>query len=369
MVMQGDKVLRILFIRIIGRKKYGGGERWVVNAAAGLQGLGHHVIVAGKSNSMLLREAGSRGLQTLSFNIQWPFRWFQALWLARFLRKEKIGVVVCKSREFMVAGLAARWGGKPVVIRRAGSPPRGNSLKMKLRARWFADGIITNTATIKEVYDRLGFTEKDFVKVIYNGLRPDEQAPAFDFSEQFPGKTILLSVGRLVKEKGYFYLVDALQELKEMNPELLCYVIGEGKDKQSLQQYAREKGVEHMIYLAGYVHNPAAYFKGCDLFVHPSLFEGMPNAPMEAMAYGKPVIMTRVDGAEELSQGGKFATLIPPADPQAIAQAVKQALHNRQQMEAIAREARSYVLEKFGMATMARNLEQYILDRLGKKGK
>jgi len=361
--------MRILFVRIIGRNKFGGGERWVVNAASGLQGIGHHVIVAGKSNSLLLREAGTRGLQTLSFNIKWPLRLFQAMWLARYLRKEKIDVVVCKSRELMVVGLAARWGGKPVVIRRAGSPPRGNSLKMKLRARWFADGIITNTATIKDVYDRLGLTEKDFVKVIYNGLTPDEQAPAFDFSKQFPGKTIVLSVGRLVKEKGYFYLVDALQELKEQSPELLFYVIGDGKDKQSLQQFAHEKGVEHMIYLAGYVHNPAAYFKGCDLFVHPSLFEGMPNAPMEAMAYGKPVIMTRVDGAEELSQGGKFAKLIPPADPQAIAQAVKHALQNREQMQAIAREARSYVLEKFGMAAMAKALEQYMLDRLGKKGK
>ncbi len=367
--MQGDKVLRILFVRIIGRHKYGGGERWVVNAASGLQGLGHHVIVAGKSNSMLLREAGSRGLQILFFNIQWPFRLFQAMRLARYLRNEKIDVVVCKSRELMVAGLASRWGGKSVVIRRAGSPPRGNSLKLKLRARWFADGIITNTATIKEVYDRLRFAEKDFVKVIYNGLTPDEQVPAFDFSKQFPGKTIVLSVGRLVKEKGYFYLIDALQELKKRSPELLCYVIGAGKDKQALQQYAREKGVEDMIHWAGYVHNPATYFKGCHLFVHPSLFEGMPNAPMEAMAYGKPVIMTRVDGAEELSQGGKFAALIPPADPQAIAQAVMHALQNREQMEAMGRGARSYVLEAFGMEPMAKALEQYMLDRLDKKGK
>ncbi|MBW6499439.1 MAG: glycosyltransferase [Bacteroidales bacterium] len=367
--MKGDEAMRILFVRIIGRNKYGGGERWVVNAASALQDLGHQVFVAGKSNSLLLREAGSRGLQTLSFNIFWPFRLFQALWLARFLRKEKIDVVVCFGRELTVAGLAARWSGNPLVIRRASSPPSKNARKIKRRARWFADGIITNTATIKAVYDRLGFTEKDYVKVIYNGFTPDEQAPAFDFSRQFPSKTIVLSVGRLVKEKGYFYLIDALHELKEKNPKLLCFVIGDGKDKQSLQHYAREKGVGHMIHFEGYVHQPAAYYKGCDLFVHPSLFEGMPNAPMEAMAYGKPVIMTRVDGAEELSQGGKFAALIPPADPQSIAQAVHHALQNPEQTETMAREAKVYVLEKFGMTTMARALEQYMLDRLAQKEK
>lgn len=367
--MQKDRALRILFVRIIGRKKYGGGERWVVNAAAALQGLGHQIFVAGKGNSLLLLEAGSRGLQTISFNIFWPFRLFQALWLARFLRKEKIDVVVSFRRELTVAGLAARWSGNPLVIRRASSPPSSNTRKIKRHTRWFVDGVVTNTETIRKTYARIGLAEQDFVRVIYNGLQLDGQTPAYDFSEQFPGKTIVLSVGRLVKEKGYFYLIDALDELKERNPELLCFVIGHGKDKQSLQQYAREKGVEHMIHWAGYVHQPAAYFKGCDLFVHPSLFEGMPNAPMEAMACGKPVIMTRVDGAEELSQGGKFATLIPPADPQAIAQAVEHALQNREQMEAMAREAQEFVLEKFGMTTMAKALEQYLLDRLAQKEK
>ncbi|MEE4176986.1 MAG: glycosyltransferase [Bacteroides sp.] len=359
--------MRILFIRVIGKKKFGGGERWVVNTAIALRDRGHQVTVAGRKGGILLWEAAAKELDVLPFHLNALNRLLKTIQLAGFMRKQKVDVVICMSRELSVAGLAARFGGKPAVVRRASSPPSKNSWKIRLRARLFVDGVVTNTATIRDAYEKMGLAEDDFIKVIYNGVLIDDQTPAYDFSKEFPGRTIALCVGRAVADKGYFYLVDALPAIQKACPELLFYVIGDGKDLDRLRQYAKEKGVEHSIHFAGYIHQPVSYYKACDLFVHPSLYEGMPNAPMEAMAYGKPVIMTRVDGAEELSQGGRHAVLIPPADADAISREVIHAMQQPDKMHSMGEAAKTFVREQFGREARITELEQFILERLEKK--
>ena len=361
--------MRIVFLRVIGKNKFGGGERWVVNTAAGLSERGHQVTVAGRRGSLLLWEAAARGLDVLPFNLT-PFnRLPKAFSLARFLKQYKADVVICMSRELSVAGLAARWGGKPAVVRRASSPPSKNSWKIRLRARLFVDGVVTNTATIREAYEKMGLAKEDFIRVIYNGVLVDDQAPAHDFSKEFPGRTIALCVGRAVADKGYFFLIDALPAIHQAFPELMFYVIGEGRDKEKLMAYAKEKGVDHSIHFAGYIHQPVPYYKGCDLFVHPSLYEGMPNAPMEAMVYGKPVVMTHVDGAGELSDGGSHALLIPPADSPSLAKAVIGLLQQPGQMKAMGETAKAFVRQLFSREARMAELEAFLLQRLEHKRK
>lgn len=330
---------------------------------------GHFVVVAGRKNAVLLHEAAKNGVQTTVFDIRSDINIFQAYRLSRFIRKNQIDVIICKSRELAVCGMAAKWSGNPLLIRRTGSPPPPGSKKLARRTKKYVDGVVTNTTTIRDIYHNLGFTENDFVKVIYNGLHFDDDTPPFDFSKAFPGKTIGLCVGRAVGHKGYFYLIDALVALKEAYPELLFYVLGDGKDKERLISYAREKQVDSMIHFAGYVHQPVPYFKGCDFFLHPSLYEGMPNAAMEAMAYGKPVIMTRVNGADELSQNGQFARLIPAANAEAISTAVAKAMDNKSDFIAMGQKARDMVREKYGMNTMLTELEEYLIARLEHKEK
>lgn len=361
--------MRILFVHSIGKNKYGGGERWVVNVATGLHNKGHFVIVAGRKNSVLLDEVSGNGIQTAVFDIRSDINIFQAYRLSRFIRRHQIDIIICKSRELAVCGQAAKWSGNPLIIRRTGSPPPPRSKKLARRTRKYVDGVVTNTTTIKDIYLNHGFTRENFVKVIYNGMHFDDELPPFDFNRIFPGKTIGLCVGRAVGHKGYYFLIDALPALKQTNPDLLFYVLGEGKDKQRLISYAREKQVDQMIHFAGYVHQPVPYYKGCDFFLHPSLYEGMPNAAMEAMAYGKPVIMTRVNGADELSENGRFARLIPASNAQAISSAVKDAWQNKSDFLDMANKARKMVREKYGMDTMVNELENYLLARMKQYGK
>lgn len=352
--------MNILFVHTIGKRKYGGGERWVINAAAGLKKSGHEVFVLSKPNSVLIEKAKAANLNTVSFNIASNISVFHAFILSRIIRKNKIDVVISKGRDLAIAGLASKWGGNPLVIRRSGSPPRKKILKHVYLTKWLADRVITNTETIRNFYIKQGFTEKNFVKVIYNGLVVDDSIPAYDFSTRYPGKTIVLSVGRLVAEKGYFFLIDALALIKNKQPDVLFFIIGSGKDKNRLISYAQKKGVDHMIIFAGYIDQPIPYYKGCDLFLHSSLFEGMPNVVLEAMAYGKPVIMTNVNGAKDLSRKGQYARLIPAADHYAIAESLVHAIQNKDEMINMGRSAQQFARDNFSMNSMINNLESFV---------
>lgn len=359
--------MRILFVHSIGKKKYGGGERWVIKAASGLLSRGHTVFVAGRRDSILLHEAEKHGVNTLSINIYSDLSIYQAWRLSGFLKKNKIDVVVSKGRDLFVSGLASRWAGHPVVFRRSSSPPRGKKWKHLLLTRWLADGVFTNTLTIADFYKKNGFSSGDFFRVIYNGLEINEQEKRFDYSKAYPGKKIMLSIGRLVAAKGYFFLIDALAQIKETHPELMLFVLGDGKDKSKLIRYSRKRGVAHMIHFDGYQSHPVPYIKGCDFFVHVSLYEGMPNAAMEAMAYGKAVILSRVNGADELSAKGTHAWLIPPGDHEAIAKAIMYAAKNPEECKEMGYKAMQFVRQTFGMQTMISQLEAFFLVKMKEK--
>ncbi len=360
--------MRILFVHTIGRNKYGGGERWVVNAAWGLQKAGHHCIVASKNNSLMLQKARDKGIQTFAINIISDISFYHAFQLWHFIKKNGIDVVISKRRDLAVAGLAARWGGRLPVIVRSGLPPQKSLRKHVFLISKLADGLVTNTTTIRDIYRAHSLPDDNFIKVIYNGLLIDDNVPAFDFKAEHPGRSIILCVGRLdVIQKGYTYLIDALDTLKNDYPEMLIYVLGDGKDRKMLQNLAARKGVKDMIAFAGYVDQPAPYMKGCDVFLHPALFEGMPNAAMEAMAYGKPVIMTGVNGAAELSMDGKLAVVIPPASHTAIAASLKEVLDDPQIFATMAQAAKNHVRKHYTLEKMIEALESFISEKAKEK--
>lgn len=359
--------MRILFVHTIAPHKYGGGERWVVKAASGLHKNGHKVIVASWKNSLLLKHASEAGVETMPCNIYSDISLYQAFRLSRIIKKNAIDAVIVKRRDLAVAGIAAKWAHNPVVLVRSGSPPQRSAAKHAFLMRKLADGIVTNTQTIRDFYLENGLTKPGFVKVIYNGLNLFDHMVPFDFATKFPGKKIILAVGRVVADKGYFFVIDALEKLKDKHPEVLVYVIGEGKDKEKFLEYAQNKGVEGMICFAGYIDPPVPYMLGCDLFLHASLYEGMPNAPMEAMAYGKPVVMTQVNGADELSDYGKYARLIPSGNADAIASEIQLFLQKPEQYIQLGAQAREFVRKKFTMQIMIQQLEEYLLEKAKQK--
>jgi glycosyltransferase involved in cell wall biosynthesis len=359
--------MNILFVHSIGKNKFGGGEKWLISAAAGLRDNGHKVFVGGRPGSRLLNAASMSGLETVAFNIFSDISIYHVFRIASFIRTHKIDVLITKGRDLAVAGTAAKLGGNPVVLVRHGLPMRSSFIKHSFLLSKLASGMITNTRTIKDLYEVKGWVKKDFTRVIYNGTLATNNVPTYNFSEKFPGRKIVLSVGRLAVQKGYYHLIDAISLLKKYDRELMFVVLGEGKLHQKLVSYASKKGVSGMIHFEGFVENVIPYFKGCDLFVLPSLYEGMSNAAMEAMSYGKPVILTNVNGAEELIPDEGKGILIPPCDAKAIADAILRLASNDELRNRLGDEAKRHVLKNFPVSDMIANIQQYIDEKVSAK--
>ncbi|NTU94314.1 MAG: glycosyltransferase, partial [Chlorobiaceae bacterium] len=317
--------MNILFINSIGRSKFGGGEKWMVNAAAELGRRGHNVVLASKRNSKILEYAEGRGIRTTVFEIRGDISPVSTLKIARYLRANAVDVMICNlNKDVRVAGLAARLYGRTVVLARHGMLLCGRKWKHKLTLTRLADGIITNSRTIREAYAGYEWFDEHFVRVIYNGIVIPEQVASYDFASRYPGRKIIYSAGRLSEQKGFNYLIEAAAILRKKRDDLVFAVSGEGKLDASLKQQAAQAGLGDSFVFLGFTGDIYPYLKGCDLFVLASLFEGMPNVVMEAMAMSKPVVATDVNGARELMDDGHTGLIVPPKDPVALAGAIEQ---------------------------------------------
>lgn len=163
------------------------------------------------------------------------------------------------------------------------------------------------------------------------------------------GPLRLLFVGRLVNQKGLDVLFKALATMKDHTDWSLT-IAGEGPLKDELALASYSLGINDRVVFRGWLerdHIPAVY-EQADVFVLPSRDEGMPNAMLEAMAAGLPVIGSRVAGLEEVILDGETGLLVPPEDADALAQALRTLIEDRDRTFELSQAARKRVVEKFG---------------------
>lgn len=176
-------------------------------------------------------------------------------------------------------------------------------------------------------------------------------------------------VGELREKKGTTSLLSAYAQVSKSRPAALL-IVGEvrhGEDSQTFEKI-RASIPESNIIVTGYVspNDLPAYYSLIDVFVHPSLHDGMPNAILEAMACKKCVIATPVGGTKELIENGKNGMLVNVNDANALAEKILQLLDDREQRESLGKSAREFVVSKFKPEKeLKANLEVY--RRLGLK--
>ena len=360
--------MNILFLNSIGRNKFGGGEKWMVTAAKSLAEKGHNVTLASKKKSRTLKYATEKGIKTTVIEIHSDFSPLKTLKIARYLKDNSIEILICNlNKDIRVAGLAARMAGNTIVLARHGMLLCSRKWKHKLTLTRLCDGIITNSETIKKAYASYGWFPLEFVKVIYNGIVIPERVEPVDFASRFPGKKIIYSAGRLSEQKGFNYLIDAAAILGKTRSDLVFIISGEGKLEHELKTRVRELGLDASFIFEGFTSDIFPYLKGCDLFVLASLFEGMPNVVMEAMAVGKPVVATDVNGAKELMQNGTTGLIIPPADPESLARAIASIIDDQTRLASLGQAGRKRVAEQFTIQKMADRLEAHLCDKIAEK--
>lgn len=192
----------------------------------------------------------------------------------------------------------------------------------------FADVVTANSEGIKnELSELLGDIK---VKVIPNPLDiKDIQSLAADKNMHVVSKPYLLTVGRLVEAKSQDILIKAFSYVKKDRPDIKLVLVGDGDKKHQLESLAKELGLDPDIILTGTLINPFPLLKSASCFVLSSNREGFPNAIIEAMACGIPVISTDCEfGPGEIIKNGENGFLTPVNDPEKLGQAILTVLND-----------------------------------------
>ncbi len=188
------------------------------------------------------------------------------------------------------------------------------------------------------------FKLRSEVKTIYNGIdiqnvieRSKKEKNHKWFGTEIP---LIIAVGSFKSQKGFSYLLQAL-EIVNRTKTVRLIIIGNGGKKKELQSFSEKLLIKDKIDFLGAVANPFPYIAKADIFVCSSLYEGFSNVILEALALGKPIISTNHEhGADEIIEDHKNGILVPVKNPQKMADAIIKTLENQELKESLEKEAK-----------------------------
>ncbi len=354
--------MNILFLNSLGKSKWGGGEKWMLLAGKGLADRGHNSCAPG---SVIEEKSKEKGLNIFHFSISADIAFWKTGALKSFLKKQNIDVLVCcQNKDVKIGARAARQLGIKAIYARQGIQNLKDKKKYIRPFTQYVDGIITNTLSIKNIYEKFGWFPENFIHVIYNGVELPIKVDDVNLhsSYQMPDKcNVIFSAGRLDYQKGFGLLIAVAVLAKEQNLNWQILIAGDGKLKSELNAMASQKGVSEFIKFIGFSNNIPALLKACDVFVLPSRYEGMPNALLEAMAMEKASVVTNVNGASELVEDGKSGFLVDPDNADPIFKKLEELLSNEPLRLSMGKEALSRVKNNFTHEKLTDNLEKLFL--------
>lgn len=262
-------------------------------------------------------------------------------------------------REDFGGARAARAAGVPAVVETLHFPWR---LRLKHYRRPFfssldaVDQLVTVSEAQKATYARIGVPAESLVTVP-NGVSARAPGPGREEARRRlglrPEQQVVMTVGRLAVMKGHRYLLECLPELRRRFPDVAVVVLGSGHLEGQLAQQAERLGVADVVLLPGHRDDARELLAAADVFVLPSLHEGMPMVILEAMDAGLPVVATSVIGTTEVVQDGRTGRLVPPADAGALGAALVEVLADDQLRARWARAGRRLHRDRFTSGRMA----------------
>ena len=168
------------------------------------------------------------------------------------------------------------------------------------------------------------------------------------------------TVGRLVSVKGHAVLLKALRILSESHHNVTLIIVGDGPLRGQLEREVRNLGLERSVIFAGHQAQSYDFINMMDVFVLPSLHEGIPMVLLEALALQRPVVATCVGGIPEVISQGETGLLAKPGDAVSLAESIRQLVENRSKALSIGESGRLRVEKEFNAQIMAkRTIDMY----------
>jgi glycosyltransferase involved in cell wall biosynthesis len=289
--------------------------------------------------------------------------------LRQIISREKIDIV--HTHASLSGRIAGKLSGCKVVMTRhgLGSSENGPVKRLITRSisRLFTDRIIAISRAVK-----IGLIDSgvpaNMITTIYNGIDLSKFAEVkgilrkeLNFSPDIP---IVGIVARLVPEKGYEYAINAFYHVLKVFPSARLIIIGEGPLEESLKKMCTKLGIKDHVIFMGYRQDVESLEVDFDVFVLPSVSEGLGLALLEAMALGKPAVATQTGGIPEVIKHKVNGFLVPPGNDKYLAESIIEALSNKNQAKMLGLAAQKTVFEKFSSYTMIEYTEKVYMEIL-----
>jgi len=347
---------------------WGGNEKWFATLASGLVARGHGVVVSCRADGPVRRELERRGIATTSIRPGGYADVVRGLRFSQWLKRERPDVLLLTSwRTTPWGAWGARRARVPRTVVRLGIV---RTLRPGLRDAWpfrgRVDALIVNSPAVHDAWLRTApWFPADAVHLVLNGVpaapppSPGERASLRAELGLSADAAVVVGAGRLSKRKGFDFLIDAFARADVPSSELL--LVGTGEEEAALRTQAAALGIDSRVRFAGERGDVPRVLGACDLFVLSSHNEGMANVMLEAMAAAVPVAAFDVSGVRDAlaPRDGRPAAgwIVPPADTDALAAAITDALRDPAASAACMAEASWRVREWFSVERMVTEAE------------
>jgi len=341
---------------VITQRRYSGAERICLALCEELQRRGHRVTLLCKQNGNMPEIASQAGIDVRTPAISGKLNLLAPRRIATLAREVRADIIHTHLSTAALWGtLAGRLAGIPVVA-------HVHAMNSKLYYQ-FADRIVTCSAGVKQHLLTQGVAER-IVRVAYNGidLRRFEGLP--DRAQVravlgiSPTSPAIVCVAHLSAKKGQEFLIRAVALLRGRWPELHCLLVGEGIMADQLRSLAGELGVGDRVHLLGFRSDAVAIVNAADVAVLPSIAkEGLGLVLVEAALLEKPAVASNAPGIDEALQDGITGLLVPPGDPQRLADALDRLLADENLRRNMGRAGRQRALETFTIPAMTEAVE------------
>jgi glycosyltransferase involved in cell wall biosynthesis len=360
----------LLFINSI--TVYGGGEVWMINSVNEFIKRGYNVTLVCKHESEILHHAKKSGIDVVPERIAGegdPVTIFKLVYL---LSNRKIDLIITNTaKELRLSGIASKIAGRCKVIARQGIDfPLKNKLRYRFTYNKLADAIVANSeATKKTILRNAPWLKPEKIKVIYNGINPDnystEKTKSLRDEFGFTRDDLIIGfVGRLSVQKGIKYMLEAFRIVSQKFDNIKLLIVGKGELEKFIIEFINENNLQKKILLGGFREDIPDIMRTIDVLLLPSLWEGFGIVLIEAMASGKPCVATDISSIPEIISDGLNGFLVPPENSEGLAKALINLISNKELAEKFEKEGLQIVNERFTMKRMADEYEKLFLQMI-----
>ncbi|RJP29698.1 MAG: glycosyltransferase family 1 protein [Candidatus Omnitrophota bacterium] len=359
--------MNILFIT--NHINIGGITSYVVNLGSGFRELGHEVYIASSGGECLSRMEDKRiyfyPIPIRTKSVLSPKILISFLKLKGLVNSKNIDIIHANSRTTQaLACLLSRATKVPYVSTCHGF------FRPRMQRRMFScwgKRVIAVSDSVKEHLINDFNVSFDKISLVYSGIdidrfsvpTPKERVEAKQYFGLGRGKTIGI-IARLSDVKGHIYLIEALRYILAMMPEVQLLIVGDGNMKNELVTRVNNYGIAKNVFFVTQTLDTRDVLAAIDIFVMPSIKEGLGLALMEAMACGLPVIGSDIGGIKNLITNDVNGLLFPVADSNALAKAIVELIKDDKRAAKLGERAREFICANFSKDRMAREtLEVY----------